>query len=123
VSEHSRRHRVADSLQVIIDNIASIRLYVGDLDAEGLAADRLRYDAVERCLERVCEAAFRLGDEAETLMPDQVWRAIRGMGNRLRHAYDQIDFKVIWEVVATRLTQLKNDAMQALERWLAEGEA
>jgi uncharacterized protein with HEPN domain len=123
VSAHSRKHRVADSLQDIIDNIASIQLYVGDLDAEGQVADRLRYDAVERCLERVCEAAFRLGDAAETLMPGQAWRAIRGMGNRLRHAYDQIDFKVIWEVVATRLPQLKNDAMQALERLLAEGEA
>jgi uncharacterized protein with HEPN domain len=123
VSAHSRKHRVADSLQDIIDNIASIQLYVGNLDAAGLAADRLRADAVERCLERVCEAAFRLGDAAETLMPDQAWRAIRGMGNRLRHTYDQIDFAVIWEVVATRLPELKNDAMQALERWLAAGEA
>lgn len=88
MSAHSRKHRVADSLQNIIDNIARIQLYVGNLDAEGLATDELRYDAVERCLERVREAAFRLGDAAETLMPDQDWRAIRGMGNRLRHTYD-----------------------------------
>jgi uncharacterized protein with HEPN domain len=123
VSAHSRKHRVAGSLQDIIDNIARIQLYVGNLDAEGMAAGRLRYDAVEHCLERVCEAAFRLGDAAETLTPYQDWRAIRGMGNRLRHTYDQIDFAVIWEVVATRLPALKNDAMQAFERWLAEGEA
>jgi uncharacterized protein with HEPN domain len=60
----SRKHRVTDSLQDLIDNIVRIQLYVGNLDAAGLAADRLRTDAVERCLERVCEAAFRLGDAA-----------------------------------------------------------
>jgi uncharacterized protein with HEPN domain len=123
VSGHSRKYRVADSLQDIIDNIARIQSYVGELDAAGLAADPLRYDAVERCLEPVCEAAFRPGDAAETLMPDQTWRQIRGMGNRLRHAYGQIDFDVIRNVVADRLPQLRNDATHALENWLADGEA
>ena len=99
-----------------------LTLYVGELDAAGLRADNLRYDAVERCLERVCEATVRLSDAAETLMPGHAWRAIRGMGNRLRHAYNSIDFDVVWEVVANRLPELKADAARALEQWLADGE-
>ncbi len=41
---------------------------------------------------------------------------IRGMGNRLRHAYNSIDFDVIWKVVADRLPHLKADAAPALEK-------
>lgn len=47
--------------------------------------------AVERCLERICEAAAKLGDMAAHLMPDQPWQKIRSFGNVLRHAYDEIE--------------------------------
>jgi uncharacterized protein with HEPN domain len=47
-------------------------------------------------------------------MPAQPWRAIRGMGNRLRHAYDRIDFPVIWVVIADRLPELKAGTAAAL---------
>lgn len=41
------------------------------------------------------------------------------MGNRLRHAYDHIDTKVIWGVVSRQLEGLMADASAALDR-LAE---
>jgi len=37
-------------------------------------------DAVERCLERICEGAVRLGRKATELMPDQPWAGIRAWG-------------------------------------------
>ncbi len=57
-----------------------------------------------------------MGDQADILMPDHPWHDIRGMGNRLRHAYDRIDIAVIWSVVSNRLPSLKADAAQALDR-------
>jgi uncharacterized protein with HEPN domain len=93
---------------------------VAGLDRDGLANDGLRRDAVERCLERICEAGFRLGDRAEALMPGQSWRAIRGLGNRLRHAYDRIDLTVIWGVITERLPALKADATAALAKLQSE---
>ena len=71
-------------------------------------------DAVERCLERICEASFRLGDTAPALMPKQPWQEIRGMGNRLRHGYHRIRVDVIWRTVVNRLPSLKTDAQRAL---------
>jgi uncharacterized protein with HEPN domain len=112
----SNRHRTADCLQDIIDNIARIERYIDGLDQEGLENDGLRRDAVERCLERICEAAFRLADQAPILLPGQPWADIRGMGNRLRHAYDQIDVRILWNVVKERLPSLKADATTAMER-------
>jgi uncharacterized protein with HEPN domain len=99
----SKRHRTADRLQDIIDNIARIERYIDGLDQDGLENDGLRHDAIERCLERICEAAFRLADQAVILLPGQPWADIRGMGNRLRHAYDQIDGRILWNVVKERL--------------------
>ena len=72
-------------------------------------------DAVERCLERVCEAAFRLGESADELMPNQPWRNIRGMGNWLRHAYDRISLDLIWNAVRHDLPGLTADARRALD--------
>jgi uncharacterized protein with HEPN domain len=111
----SKHYRDADSLQDIIDNIARIERHVEGLDQDELRSDELRHDAVERCLERICEAAFRLGDRADELLPAQPWRGIRGLGNRLRHGYDQIDINIVWNVVSERLPSLKADAVAALE--------
>jgi uncharacterized protein with HEPN domain len=45
---------------------------------------------VERCLERISEAAKKLDDQAAMLIPDQPWDKIRAFGNVLRHEYDEI---------------------------------
>jgi uncharacterized protein with HEPN domain len=84
----SQQYRTADCLADILDNIGRIEKYISGLDRDSLASDGLRRDAVERCLERICEPGVRFGGSAATLRPDQPWQAIRGLGNRLRHAYD-----------------------------------
>ena len=117
MSEPSRRqHRLEDSLHDIIDNIARIESYVVGLTSEDLRLEGMRYDAVERCLERICEATTRLGGAAAKLMPKQPWQDIRGMGNRLRHAYDHVDIAVVWRVITDRLPELKADAGAALQK-------
>ena len=65
----SSSHDPAACLADILDNIEPIRSYVGAMDRDALERDGRTRDAVERCLERICEAAFRLGDEAVRLMP------------------------------------------------------
>ncbi len=75
-------------IQDIIDNIRSIQSYPAGMTLEKFAADMKTRDAVERCLERICEASAKLGADAATLMPDQPWRDIRGLGNILRYEYD-----------------------------------
>ena len=53
-------------------------------------------------------------------MPGQPWGDVRGMGNRLRHAYDRISPDVIWAAVHHDLPGLAADARRALERLRAE---
>jgi len=108
------RHDPAASLADILENLQRIEGYVTGLDREAFGGDTLRRDAVERCLERICEAAFRLGEKAAELAPSQPWGDIRGMGNRLRHAYDRIDLDILWNTVRDRLPSLKADVERAL---------
>lgn len=108
------KHDPAVSLSDIIENADRIKRHLGTVDREGLADNELLRDAVERCVERICEAAHRLGPMAAELMPDQPWGDIRGMGNRLRHAYDNIDLDVLWNAARFNVPALADAARRAL---------
>lgn len=98
--------RASRRLQDIIDNAQAIAGYIEGLDETTFMADRKTYDAVERCLERICEASAKLGDEAASLMPDQPWHKIRAFGNALRHEYDTVQPDRLFNVVKTDLPNL-----------------
>jgi uncharacterized protein with HEPN domain len=100
----------------ILDNIERFRTYIDAMDRATFERDGRTRDAVERCLERICEAAIRLGDQAAQLVPGQPWNDIRGMGNRLRHAYDRLSLPVIWSAIQNELPGLEADARQALRQ-------
>jgi uncharacterized protein with HEPN domain len=108
------RFATSDTLADIVENAARIRAHIQGVDLQAFAGDGLRRDAVERCLERICEAAHRLGPKAAELMPDQPWADIRGMGNQLRHAYDRVGLDVVWNTVLYDVPRLAADAQRAL---------
>jgi len=116
VPSRPQRHDPADCLADIVDNGARIESYLDGMDRAAFEADGRTRDAVERCIERVCEAVHRLADRAEALMPGHPWGDIRGMGNRLRHAYDRLDIEVVWNTARDRVPALAADARRALER-------
>ncbi len=114
------KHNPADSLHHIVENADRVARYLAGMDRQSFERSEWVRDAVERCIERVCEAAYRLGERAEQLMPSQPWGDIRGMGNRLRHAYDRIDIDIIWQTAQGRLPELAAEAKRALGRLHAD---
>lgn len=98
----------------MLDGIAAIDSFLAGVDLPRYCSDLLIRSAVERQLQIITEAAFRLGDDAERLCPTIDWRGIRGLGNVLRHAYDVVDDTLIWKTVQTRLPDLREAAHQAL---------
>ena len=75
----------------IRENAERIESYLGGKNYSQFLDDALAHDAIERCLERICEAARRLGSVAEDEIPDLDWKGVRGLGNVLRHDYDQLE--------------------------------
>ena len=116
IASLSSRHAPEDSLHHIIENAERVARYLTGMDRQSFEQNEWARDAVERCIERICEAAHRLGEHAEELMPGQPWGDIRGMGNRLRHAYDRINIDIIWKTARVRLPELADEAKRALER-------
>ena len=108
--------RPAIRLQDILENIQLIQSYLLGMDRAAFDADRRTRDAVERCLERVSEAATKLGEAADELAPGPPWKAVRALGNVLRHAYDQVDPTRIWEIVTQDLPPMAAAVEAALRR-------
>jgi uncharacterized protein with HEPN domain len=95
--------------------ISLIEEFLGSMDLTAYRADIKTQAAVERELQIVTEAAYRLKHEDESLCPGPDWREIRAMGNVLRHAYDRIGNEAIWRTVKNDIPALKASVTKALE--------
>ena len=104
-------------LREIADSISNIESFLGGMTEAQMRADRKTEAAVERELHIITEAAKRLGDEADVYCPGPDWRNIRGFGNYLRHAYDQIDPAYLCSLLKDQLPQLKQQVLPAIARF------
>ena len=88
------------------------------MDLQAFAAAEQTILAAKYALLTISEAATKLDDIAARLCPDIPWREIRGLGNRLRHDYGNIDVVRIWLLIERDLPPLKaacSDALQILK--------
>jgi len=84
------------------------------MNFERFRTDVKTMDAVERRLQRISEAAIRLGSEAEQFCPGLPWQNIRGIGNWLRHQYDRVDLDTVWHTATVEIVPLKTSVKAAL---------
>src|SRR5258708_3856693 len=82
----------------------------GGVDA-AIYHDLLIRSAIERQLLVISEAAIRMHKidpvAGPTLAPDVDWPGIRGIGNFIRHKYDDLDASVLTDVLSNRLENLR----------------
>lgn len=73
---------------------------------------------IERQLLIISEAAIRLDKLdaalASHLAPEIDWPGIRGIGNFIRHKYDDLDTAIVVDVLANRLDELRSAAAKAI---------
>jgi len=79
--------------------------------AQGRSADDLRDDrilllALVKEIEIIGEAATQLSDDFRSSLPDVPWALIRGMRNRLIHAYADVNAGLVWSTINTDLPEL-----------------
>ena len=103
-------------LEDILENIDLIKDYTRDHDFQTFARDRQCRDAVERCLQRISEAARKLEGLVDRIAPNQPWSAIRAFGNVLRHEYDSVSPVLVWQVVSEDLPLLVPSIQAAIMR-------
>jgi uncharacterized protein with HEPN domain len=69
----------------------------------------------ERALQIISEAARALPSELTARHPGAPWSAIIGISNILRHEYQHIDDRRLWEIVTVHLPQLRGVILQMLD--------
>jgi len=100
-------------LRDILDNVARIERFTADMDFDAFQANEQAVFASLHALLIISEAARKLGDQAEVLVPGQPWAGIRSLGNVLRHEYDRVNPEVVWRVI-------RNGDLAALKRAVSE---
>jgi uncharacterized protein with HEPN domain len=106
-------------LEHIVKGIGRIeRLTAGKTVDDYLADEGLR-EMIERNIARISEAARFVPNDMRGRYSGIPWRRIVGIGHVIRHDYDEIDDRVMWDTATGKLLPLK----ETVERMLREVEA
>ncbi len=93
--------------------IAQIRTLLSRRSFEEVEKDTVVRAAFERFLEIVSEASRHVPDAWKAEQPQIPWRRIADVGNVIRHAYDRVDLRILWEIYERDLTALE-DGLSAI---------
>jgi uncharacterized protein with HEPN domain len=77
------------------------------ISLESFSASWTLKHAVQRGLEIISEASRHLPAEMKNRYPNTDWRAIAAIGNHLRHAYQRVDDRIVFDVVQRDLPSLE----------------
>ncbi|MDE2854965.1 MAG: DUF86 domain-containing protein [Chloroflexota bacterium] len=80
--------------------------------------DLLRQYALARAVEVVGESASNVTEELQTKHPHIAWAEIKGMRNRLAHAYFDINLDVLWRAVTVELPTLEEQLQVIIDDYL-----
>jgi uncharacterized protein with HEPN domain len=98
----------------MLENVRRIQSYTSGMNQADFLQDQKTIDAVERCLERIAEAARKLGDKYDGRYPELKLRELRNFGSVLRHDYDDIQPVLIWGFVTTLLSPIEEMARREI---------
>ena len=91
----------------IIEAIERVNGVLAVATLEEFENDWQRQWLVERGVEIISEASRRLPAQLRNSQPQIDWKPILGIGNVLRHEYDQIIDSIIYDAVRNKLPALK----------------
>ena len=91
----------------ILEAIELIQSDMADVTLDAFEADLRKRWLVERGLEIISEASRRLPATMKTRHAEIPWPKVAGIGNILRHEYENVAYDVLWHVVHDNLPMLK----------------
>ena len=72
--------------------------------------------ATERAILIISEVANALPDELIARETEIDWRAIRAIGNILRHEYERVEPKVLWSILIDEFPNLLTSVERLLDK-------
>jgi uncharacterized protein with HEPN domain len=86
------------ALDTILDAIEHIQRKLGGVSLEAFEDDLDRRRIVERCFEIISEASRRLPNKLKDRYPEIPWKKVAGIGNILRHDYENVVPDALWKI-------------------------
>jgi uncharacterized protein with HEPN domain len=112
------RHDDSTRLRHMLDHAIEARQMAQGRSRSDLDQDRQLNLALVRLMEIIGEAAGRVSQATCDSAPAIPWPSIISLRNRLIHGYDQVDFDILWDIVAIDLPPL----IEELEKLLGQSD-
>jgi uncharacterized protein with HEPN domain len=103
MTDHSQPPHLFD----IIEAIERINTVLGDMPLAAFEEDWQTQWLIQRGVEIVSEASRRLPVELKARHPEIPWQKVAGIGNVLRHDYENISAPIMWKLVREDLPTLE----------------
>jgi len=112
MSQPSPTPRLTD----IIEAAELIQSEMAGVTLHDFEPNRRKRWLVERGIEIISEASRRLPGELKARHPEIPWRKVAGIGNVLRHDYENVAYDILWHVVQNDLPALETACREELAR-------
>ena len=107
--------RTRERLRDIIEDAGRIDVFLDGMTLNDFLASERTLFAVERLLQRITEAAIQIDPtDIQHLRADLPIGKMRGLGNRLRHEYRDLNRAVVFEIARSEVPALAVAAEIAL---------
>lgn len=103
-------------LEDIIESAEKIFRYTQGLTYNDFLKNDEKIDAVIRNFEIIGEAANQLPDEIWDRFPEVDWFRMRGLRNKIVHAYFGVNLEIVWSIIQNHLPQLKYQIENILKK-------
>lgn len=96
------RHRLLDMREAVDDLSAIV-----ERGRSAWEEDKFARLAAQKLLEILGEAAKQVSDDVRARFPEVPWRDLARVRDVYTHAYQRVDFDLMWEQLATQLPSLR----------------
>ena len=110
------QHNPDVRLRHMCDHALEAMQMLGDATLEELRGDRKLQLALVQLIEIVGEAASRIPADVRLAHPTVPWQSAADMRNKLIHAYDVIDYEIVFDTVKDDLPVLVQQLREVLSR-------
>ncbi len=103
-------------LEDIVEASDRVSRYSEGKDLSTFPQDEMAYDAVLRNLQIIGEAAKSVPADVRQGHPEVDWKGMAGLRDVLTHAYFGLDNETLWDVVTTKVPQLRDRVRRILDK-------